>query len=96
MAEPQTSVGVDVGGTRIKAAAVSPDGKIVAQRIEPTVDDVSALIEEVGDIIQELAAADAAIGVSAPDIAARNNRLIAWMRGRIEAAEGLDWQRRLN
>jgi glucokinase len=96
MAEPLISVGVDIGGTRIKAVAVSPNGKIVAQRIEPTVDDVAALVDAIGAIIQELAATDATIGISAPGIAARNNRSIAWMHGRIEAVEGLDRQRRLN
>ena len=96
MVEPQISVGIDIGGTRIKAVAVSPDGRILARRIEPTVDDVDALIEQVGASIQELAEADTTIGISAPGIAARNNRSIAWMRGRMEAVEGLDWQRRLN
>ena len=95
MAEPQTTVGVDIGGTRIKAVAVAPDGKIAAQRIAPTVDDVESLVGVVGGLIRELAAADAAIGISAPGIAARNNRSIAWMRGRIEAVEGLDWQAQL-
>jgi glucokinase len=96
MVEPQISVGIDIGGTRIKAVAVSPEGRILARRTEPTVDDVDALIEKVGASIQELAGADTTIGISAPGIAARNNRSIAWMRGRMEAVEGLDWQRRLN
>jgi glucokinase len=95
MAETQVFIGVDIGGTRIKAVAAAPDGKIVAQRIAPTVDDVEMLVGVVGGLVQELAAPDAAIGISAPGIAARNNRSIAWMRGRIEAVEGLDWQQRL-
>ena len=45
------------------------------------------------EIVRELAPTNAAIGVSAPGIAARDNRSIAWMRGRMEAVEGLDWQR---
>jgi glucokinase len=95
MAEPQITLGVDIGGTRIKAVAVAPNGKMVGQQIESTVDDVESLLGVVGGLIAKLAPASAAVGISAPGIAARDNRSIAWMRGRMEAVEGLDWRRRL-
>ncbi len=46
-------------------------------------------------IVRELATefAPTALGVSAPGLAAPDNRTIAWMRGRMEAVEGLDWRR---
>ena len=31
MAEPQITIGVDIGGTRIKAVAVGADGEIVGR-----------------------------------------------------------------
>lgn len=96
MAEPQVSVGIDVGGTRIKAVTVRPDGEVVVERIEPSSDNVKALLDAIASLIAELAPIGASIGVSAPGIAAGDNRSIAWMRGRMEAVEGLDWHERLN
>ncbi|MEX2093645.1 MAG: ROK family protein [Pirellulales bacterium] len=96
MAEPQVTLGIDVGGTRIKAVVVRPDGEVVEERIEPSVDRVEALLDAIASLIAELAPIGASIGVSAPGIAAGDNRSIAWMRGRMEAVEGLDWHERLN
>src|SRR3990172_7666155 len=95
MAKPQLAIGIDVGGTRIKAVAMQPDGRITVEQIKPTVDDVESLVATIGGLIKELGPAGAAVGISAPGIAARNNRSIAWMRGRLQAVEGLNWQRRL-
>jgi glucokinase len=95
MAESDVTIGVDIGGTRIKAVAAREDGTIVAERIVPTIDDVESLVAQVGKLIASFEAPTAAIGISAPGIAARDNRSIAWMRGRMGAVEGLDWQRRL-
>jgi glucokinase len=95
MAESDVTIGVDIGGTRIKAITAREDGTIVAERIVPTIDDVESLVAQVDKLIASFGAQAAAIGISAPGIAARDNRSIAWMRGRMRAVEGLDWQRRL-
>ena len=95
MVEPPVSIGIDIGGTRIKAVSVQPNGKVLSKRIEPSANCVETLIIAIRSLVDELAADDIPIGVSAPGIASRDNRSIAWMRGRMEAVEGLDWQTRL-
>jgi glucokinase len=91
MSEPRQTLGVDVGGTRIKAAVVRADGHIVEQRKIATAENAEQLVAVVAELVAELAVDDAAVGVCAPGLAARDNRSIAWMRGRMEAVEGLPW-----
>jgi glucokinase len=87
MAESDVTIGVDIGGTRIKAVAAREDGTIVAERIVPTIDDVESLVAQVGKLISSFEAPNAAIGISSPGIAARDNRSSAWMRGSMGAVE---------
>jgi glucokinase len=54
------------------------------------------LVDTVGMLVEKLHAADSPIGISAPGLAARDNRSIAWMRGRMQAVEGLDWSTQLD
>ncbi len=88
-------LGIDIGGTRIKAVALKQDGQILGQRIEPSIDDVESLLKTVTKLIDGFAAGDPSVGISAPGIVSPDNRSIAWMRGRMQAVEGLDWGQRL-
>jgi glucokinase len=96
MSEAAVTLGIDIGGTRIKAVTVQPGGEVVARRIVPSTDNVEALVATITAPVAEMAADASAIGISAPGLASRDNRSIAWMRGRMEAVEGLDWSSRLN
>jgi glucokinase len=89
-------LGIDIGGTRIKAVVVQGEGEVVARRIVPSADRVEALVATIASLVGEMAAGASAIGISAPGLASRDNRSISWMRGRMEAVEGLDWSSRLN
>lgn len=91
MAEQPLAVGIDVGGTRIKAVCVRPDGSLVRERIECSADNADVLVRTVAAIADDMAPQNSPIGVCAPGLAARDNRSIAWMRGRMEAVEGRDW-----
>ena len=69
-AEPGYRVGVDVGGTKIEAALVSPDGEIVASRRIPArrggdrlVDDVTAIVR---DVAGDRLAGVRAVGIGTP------------------------------
>jgi glucokinase len=67
-------VGIDVGGTRIKSALVTPDGAVLAEIVRPTPEAVGEQLGEVAaQVIVELVAAgdDAdvlAVGVAVPGL----------------------------
>jgi glucokinase len=89
------AIGVDLGGTNVKLAAVTGAGEVLRRAQVPTDDRTGAWGERIRDGIL---AAEAAlggpaerVGVSAPGLAARDGRRIAWMQGRLDAIQGLDW-----
>ena len=94
-------IGVDIGGTEIKAALFDLiSGKMVQQRMVPTedgklIDESPAFVRSVKEIIHDLSseAGDklSNIGLSAPGLAQKNGRAIGYMPGRLEGIEGLDW-----
>jgi len=96
----QQAIGIDIGGTRIKAVALSA-GHAVLDRCETaTVDEPAGLVAAVAAAIERLsdAAPDATgvpVGLAAPGLAADDERSIAWMQGRLEAVQGLDWTAKL-
>lgn len=93
-------IGIDIGGTRIKGAAVRSDGEIVSELSTATEDDrTDAFVGRVEGLIQslELAAGPAgALGIAAPGLASLDGRRISWMAGRLDGLMGLDWPSRLN
>jgi glucokinase len=53
---PTASAGIDVGGTKCLGVALTPDGRILAERRRPTPPGGDALVETLVDIAGELAA----------------------------------------
>lgn len=99
------SIGIDLGGTNIKAVRVNAAGQVLARHEQPTGDDHSrskpdAQRSILGAVSAAIAAVggDAAgrVGLACPGLARPDNRVIAWMRGRLEMVEGLDWTAALN
>src|SRR5690348_5346494 len=96
-----TIIGIDIGGTQIKAAAFSSDGALLARRTALTEDGtdnkgtpgfaahVRALVAE---LERELEPATH-LGLSAPGLVAADGRSIAHMPGRMHGLEGFDWAR---
>jgi len=92
------AIGFDLGGSSVKAVAVTTEGETLTQKnvaFDPGVsmqwartlqDLLGSLKSEVGVKLGE-----PRIGVSAPGLAARNRRAIAVMPGRLQGLEGLDW-----
>jgi len=64
-------VGIDVGGTRIKAALVTPEGTVLAEAVRPTPDDVGHQLGEVAakSMVELVAAADEAVDLLAVGVA---------------------------
>jgi glucokinase len=91
------AIGIDLGGTNIKAVAVAEGGEVLAQSNAPTSgeDGATAVAENVA---RELASLEAevgrhasAVGLAAPGMVARDGRSMASISGHLEIIEGLDW-----
>jgi glucokinase len=96
------AIGIDVGGTNIKIAAVTDQGVVLSQSTEPT-DEAggahtwgSRIRARIDSIAAEQGDAAAWIGVCCPGLPARDGRSIAWMQGRMAAVQDLNWTSYLN
>ena len=89
------AIGIDVGGTNIKTIAVTVDGERLFQAQEPTAENETAWAERIRKVIaaieREQGQPAGYIGLAAPGLVAPDGRSIAWMRGRMESLQGLDW-----
>lgn len=90
------AIGIDLGGSSVKAVAATLDGKTLSQYNEPfdanrpmkfaeTIRELKKRIES------ERGRPAECIGVSAPGLAAKDERAIAFMPGRLEGLVGLVW-----
>jgi len=89
-------VGLDVGGTQIKALAFGLDGTELAQEIAPTSDDgTRQWLDHATRLVRHVLArcpSPARVGVAAPGLVSPDRKRIAFMPGRLPGLEGLDWQ----
>jgi glucokinase len=91
-------VGIDLGGTNIKAVAVSPKGKVLRRETRVT-QDGSATVDDWAKTICELiavfeaaqGAATVHVGLAIPGIIAADSRSVAWCPGKLAGIEGFDW-----
>lgn len=89
-------LGLDIGGTQIKMVLVSRDGKLLDSQYVDTqdesVNDWPSYVREVVHAFQsQTSSKDSLIGISGPGLTAHDNRSIAWMQGRMEALQDVDW-----
>jgi glucokinase len=97
------AIGIDLGGTNIKAALIDRDTGAAIQRLaRPTrdgeyTDQIPRFAVTVAEIITELEAGcgPLPVGLSAPGLAHPNGQSITWMPGRMHGLEGLDWPNQL-
>ncbi len=85
-------LGLDLGGTRLKALAITPEGRELARETEPSggrvwQENVRACFDR---LIARLGM-PLAVGAAAPGLASCDERRIAFMPGRLPGLEGLDW-----
>jgi len=91
------AIGIDLGGTHIKAAAVSESGEILDRVTSETRDRAApgAWVESIRGLRARIEASRgapaAAIGVAAPGLAAADGRSIASIPGKLAGLQGLDW-----
>ena len=88
------AIGIDLGGTQIKAVLVSAAGAILRREIRETLDGGQESKKRWAEVIRTLIVelgSEYPVGLSAPGLAAANRRSIAFMPGRLQGLEGLDW-----
>lgn len=93
-------VGIDLGGTQIKAAAFTPDGSVLHRETHPTHDGervggVPAWASAVGSLLEawttRFGGPAHRIGLAAPGMPAADSRSIAFMPLRMDGLEGFNW-----
>jgi glucokinase len=89
------SLGIDLGGSSVKAVAVTRAGELLSQHnvaFDPEARmDWAAKIRGILADVQQMSGAVGAIGVSAPGLTAADGRSIAYMPGRLHGLVGLNW-----
>jgi glucokinase len=89
-------VGLDLGGSSVKAVAVSEDGATLGRYHESFDPDRPLHFAEIVAAVAERASAERGgrpqrLGLSAPGLAAGDGRSIAFLPNRLPGLEGLDW-----
>src|SRR5688572_5097925 len=89
-------IGIDLGGSSVKAVAVTPEGTALArcnEAFDPGrpmhfAETIRALVQR---IEKEQGRPANRIGLSAPGLAAKDGHSIAFMPGRLDGLVGLVW-----
>lgn len=89
-------IGVDLGGTRIKAVAIDEQGNILHQYYHPTNDGddsiwKNAILLAVNEMQKKLKTSNLVIGISAPGLPNADNSAISFMPGRLQGLEDFNW-----
>ena len=93
----EIAIGIDLGGTRIKAVAIDDEGNLLHQLYQPTNDgdDIvwkNSVTQAVNDLKKKIDKQDTVIGISAPGLPNENNTAVAFMPGRLKGLENFDWK----
>lgn len=89
-----TSIGIDLGGTWIKAVLMDSDGSIHHQTYHPTHGEdhwKEAIAETVAEMKEKFPLPHPVIGLSAPGLPNAANDTIAFMPGRLAGLENFQW-----
>ncbi|NEW85616.1 MAG: ROK family protein [Mariniphaga sp.] len=92
----EIAIGIDLGGTRIKAVAIDEKGNILHQHYQPTNDGddtiwKNAILLAVNELQSKLPGSTVVIGISAPGLPNVHNSAIAYMPGRLQGLENFNW-----
>jgi len=90
------AIGIDLGGTRIKAVAIDATGKVLKENYQPTNDGddtiwKNAVLAAVNELKSFLQSDNITIGLSAPGLPNDDNTAIAFMPGRMQGLENFLW-----
>lgn len=90
------AIGIDLGGTRIKAVAIDESGNTLHQHYQSTNDGndaiwKNAIASAVQEIQSKIQSSNVLIGISAPGLPNAGNSAIAFMPGRLQGLENFIW-----
>ena len=88
------AIGIDIGGTQVKAVVVDEAGEVLSRERFDTGDSTRAWASIARDYVAAVErkhGVNIAVGVASPGLVAADGRSIKWMRGRMEAVRGFDW-----
>ena len=93
----QVTIGIDLGGTRIKGVAIDAAGNVLQQVYTSTNDGdgevwKDAIAKTVAALKEKINTKNTLVGISAPGIPNDNNTAIACMPGRLQGLENFIWQ----
>ena len=93
------AIGIDLGGTRIKAVLINDQGDIQHEIITETKEENQQWKTDVKSTVEELSSKSTGpfvIGLSAPGIPDKENKAIEFLPDRLKGIEGFVWQRHLS
>ncbi len=90
------TIGIDLGGTRIKAIAIDASGTVLQELYTPTNDGddkvwKQAVQTTVHDLCKQFDQGTVPVGLSAPGLPNADNSAIAFMPGRMQGLEHFNW-----
>jgi glucokinase len=90
------TIGIDLGGTRIKGVAIDANGNVLHQSYTPTNDGEgevwkAAIAQTVNELKKKLNIEQISAGISAPGLPNKENTAIGFMPGRLEGLENFIW-----
>jgi glucokinase len=93
----QITIGIDLGGTRIKGVVIDAVGNVLHQTYTPTNDGEGevwkeAIAKTVQELKQKIPSEKISVGISAPGLPNKENTTIAFMPGRLEGLENFVWK----
>jgi glucokinase len=93
----QITIGIDLGGTRIKGVVIDAVGNVLHQTYTPTNDGEGevwkdAIAKTVLELKQKIPGEKISVGISAPGLPNKENTTIAFMPGRLEGLENFVWK----
>ncbi|MEI9947004.1 MAG: ROK family protein [Chitinophagaceae bacterium] len=90
------TIGVDLGGTRIKGVVIDADGNILHKIYTPTQDGdgstwKDAVVKTVNELFLKVSSKNSVIGISAPGLPSEDHSKIVSMPGRMHGLENFIW-----
>jgi len=88
------AIGIDIGVTNVKHVCVTASGRILRQASLSTdadSPDWPANIRRLVESIEQERGPAFAVGLAAPGLVSDNGSRIAWMQGRLDQIQGLNW-----
>ncbi len=95
------TIGIDLGGTRIKSVLIDAEGNVLQQLYKQTQDGDDKIwkrtvLDIVAELKQQVDKDNLIVGISAPGLPNEENTAIAFMPGRMQGLENFLWKDFLN